>query len=132
MRVRRAAASAAVVMLIAGCSATVAAPVRQTTCAEWLAMLPGPQTDLATSIVDREGLLEAVREVQHEAPSVPQASLIQDVVGSITKDCQVIGKPDPLVVDLALRLYGGGRAPDGYVGNSGAPTPQREPTAATP
>jgi hypothetical protein len=125
--------SAVLAILVAGCSVSVAAPAKPTTtCAEWLTMLAGPQTDLATSIVEREGLLENVRAAQHEGPATSKASLIQDVVGSITKDCPGMGQPDRLVVDLALRLYGGGRASDGYFGNSGAPTPQREPPSPTP
>ena len=87
------------------------------------------QTDLATAIVDANDLLEAVRAGQHEGPAVPRAALIQDVVGSIMKNCELIGQPVQLVADLVVKLYGAGRAPDGYFGASGAPTPQRAPSS---
>ena len=89
------------------------------------------QTELASAIVDANDLLEAVRAGQHEGPAVPRAALIQDVVGSIMKNCELIGQPVQLVADLIVKL-GAGRAPDGYFGASGAPTPQRAPSSPIP
>jgi hypothetical protein len=58
--------------------------------------------------------------------------LIQDVVGSVTKNCDPSGQPVQLVADLVVQLYGAGRTFDGYFGASGAPTPQRAPSPGTP
>ena len=90
------------------------------------------QTMLVTTIVDANDLLEAVRAGQHEGPAVPRAALIQDVVGSIIKNCELIGQPVQVVADLVVQLYGPGRAPDGYFGPSGAPTPQRASSSPIP
>ena len=76
------------------------------------------QTDLATAIVDANDLLEAVRAGQHEGPAVTKAALIQDVVGSVSMNCELSGQPVGLVADLIVRLYGPGRPPDGYFGAS--------------
>ena len=69
---------------------------------------------------------------QHQGPAVPKATLIQDVVGSVTKNCDPTGQPVQLVADLVVQVYGAGRASDGYFGASGAPTPQRAPSSPIP
>ena len=124
MTIRGIALSALVTIVVAGCSTGPTAATNPTTCAEWRLMSETAQTELATAIVDANDLLEAVRAGQHEGPAVPRAALIQDVVGSIMKNCEVSRQPDQLVLDVALQLYGAGRASDGYFGASGAPTPQ--------
>jgi len=89
-------------------------------------------TELVTTIVDANDLLEAVRAGQHEGPTVPRAALIQDVIGSIMKNCALIRQPVQLVTDLVVQLYGAGRASGGYFGTSGAPTPQHAPSSPIP
>ena len=132
MTIRRIALSALVTIVVAGCSTGPAAATHPTTCADWRSMSETAQTELASAIVDGNDLLEAVRAGQHEGPAVPRAALIQDVVGSIMKNCELIGQPVELVADLVVKLYGAGRAPDGYFGASGAPTPQRAPSSPIP
>jgi hypothetical protein len=132
MAIRRIAVSIAATVMVAGCSTGSTAATHSTTCAEWQSMSETAQTELATAIVDTNNLLEAVRAAQHEGPAVPRAALLQDVVGSITKNCQAVGGPDQFVLDITLLLYGPGRASDGYFGASGAPTPERETSPATP
>jgi len=129
MTIRRIALSALVMIVIAGCSTGPTGATNPTTCADWRSMSETAHTELATAIVDANDLLEAVRAGQHEGPAVPRAALIQDVVGSIMKNCELIGQPVQLVADLVVKLYGAGRAPDGYFGASGAPTPQRAPSS---
>ena len=125
MTILRIALSALVTIVVAGCSTGPTAATNPTTCAEWRSMPETAQTELATAIVDANDLLEAVRAGQHQGPAVPRAALIQDVVGSIMKNCEVFRQPDQLVADLVVQLYGPGRASDGYFGASGAPTPRR-------
>nr|ALS91331.1 HdeA/HdeB family [uncultured bacterium] len=132
MALRRIVLSVAASVMVAGCSTGPTAAIRSTTCAEWRSMSETAQTELVTAMVDEHNLLEAVRAVQHAGPAVSRAALLQDVVGSITKNCQALGGPDPRVLDIALQLYGSGRASDGYVGASGAPTPERETSPSTP
>ena len=132
MTIRRIALSALLTIVVAGCSTGPTAATNPTTCADWRSMSETAQTELVTTIVDANNLLEAVRAAQHESPAVPRAALLQDVVGSITKNCPAPGGPDQLVLDITLQLYGPGRASDGYFGASGAPTPDRETSPATP
>ena len=132
MAVRSISLSVGVMVMVAGCSTSPTAATHSTTCADWRSMAESAQTELVTAIVDANDLLEAVRAVQHVGPAAPRAALLQDVVGSITKNCQAVGGPDRLVLDIRLLLYGAGRASDGYVGASGAPTPGRETSSATP
>jgi len=132
MTIRRIALSALVALLVAGCSTGSTAATNPTTCADWRSMSETAQTELASAIVDANDLLEAVRAGQHEGPAVPRAALIQDVVGSIMKNCELIRQPDQVVADLVVELYGAGRALDGYFGTSGAPTPQRAPSSPIP
>lgn len=109
----------AVLVVVAGCSAWLDRPeAPTTTCAEWLALPAGSQTDLATTMIDAEDVLEAVRKAQRREPGTPKASLIQDVVVSITKNCEMPGQPDRLVAALTMALYGGDRAYDGRPGIS--------------
>jgi hypothetical protein len=132
MTIRRIALSALLTIVVARCSTGPTAPSNPTTCADWRSMSETAQTELASAIVDANHLLEAVRAGQHEGPAVPRAALLRDVVGSITKNCQPLGGPDQLVADLVVKLYGAGRAPDGYFGASGAPTPKRAPSSPIP
>src|SRR6266566_4166510 len=132
MAVRSIVLSVGVMVMVAGCSTSPTAATHSTTCADWRSMAESAQTELASAIVDANDLLEAVRAGQHEGPAVPRAALIQDVVGSIMKNCELIGQPVQLVADLVVKLYGAGRAPDGYFGASGAPTPQRAPSSPIP
>jgi hypothetical protein len=132
MAIRRIALSVAATVMAAGCSTWSTAATNSTTCAEWQSMSETGQTELVTAIVDANNLLEGVRATQHEGPTVPRAALLQDVVGSITKNCPARGGPDQLVLDIALQLYGAGRASEGYFGASGAPTPQRAPSSPIP
>jgi hypothetical protein len=125
MTIRGIALSVLVTIVVAGCSTGPTAATNPTTCADWRSMSEAAQTELVTTIVDANDLLAAVRAGQHEGPAVPKAALIQDVVGSVTKNCELIGQPVRLVADLVVQLYGAGRASDGYFGASGAPTPQR-------
>ncbi len=111
------AALGAVTVVVAGCSAWFDGPEAvRTTCAQWLALPAGSQTILATTMIDSEDILESVREAQRQEPGASKASLIQDVVQSVTKNCEVMGEPDRLVVALTMQLYGGGRAYDGKPG----------------
>jgi hypothetical protein len=126
MTIRRIALSALVTIVVAGCSTGHTAATDPTTCADWRSMSETAQTELVTTIVDANGLLEAVRAGQHESRAVPNAILIQDAVGSVTKNCELIGQPVRLVADLVVQLYGAGRPSEGYFGASGAPTPQRQ------
>jgi hypothetical protein len=126
MTIRRVALCALVTIVVAGCSTGTTAATNPTMCADWRSMSETAQTELVTTIVDANDLLEAVRAVQHESRAVPNGTLMQDAVGSVSKSCQVIGRPDRLVADLVVQLYDEGRASDGYFGASGAPTPQRQ------
>jgi hypothetical protein len=132
MTIRGIALSALVMTVVAGCSTGPTAATNPTTCADWRSMSETAQTELVTTIVDANGLQEAVRAAQHEGPAVAKAALIQDVVGSVTKNCDPTGKRVQLVADLVVQLYGAGRTFDGYFGASGAPTPQRAPSPETP
>lgn len=109
----------AILVVVAGCSAWFDRPeAARTTCAEWLALPAGSQTDLATTMIDSEDILESVRKAQRQEPGTPKASLIQDVVQSVTKNCEVMGEPDQLVVALTMALYGRDRTYDGKPGAS--------------
>jgi hypothetical protein len=109
--------------MLAGCSSVFQKPEPPlTTCAEWLSLPDRSQTDLATILVDSEGTLESVRRSQHREPGVTKASLIQDVVGSLTKNCEIMHQPDLLVVDLTERLYGETRVYETL--DPKAPTPE--------
>jgi hypothetical protein len=125
MTIRRIALSALVMIAAAGCFTGPTAATDPTTCADWRSMSETAKTKLVATIVDANDLLEAVRAGQHESRAVPKATLIQDAVGSVTKNCDLTGQPVQLVADLVVQLYGAGRASDGYFGPSGAPTPQR-------
>ncbi len=128
MAVRSIALSVGVMVMVAGCSTSPTAAIHSTTCADWRSMAESARTELVTAIVDANDLLEAVRAVQHVGPAAPRAALLQEVVGSVTKNCQAIGRPDQLVLDITLQLYGAGRASDGYVGASGSnPSPATKP-----
>ena len=128
----RTALSVLVTIVIAGCSTGSATATDPTTCADWRSMPETAQTELVTKIVDANGLLEAVRAAQHEGPAVAKAALIQDVVGSVTMNCDPRGQPVQLVADLVVQIYGAGRTFDGYFGPSGAATPQRAPSSPIP
>ena len=128
----RIALSALVTIVVAGCSTVPTAATNPTTCADWRSMSETAQSELVTTIVDANDLLEAVRAGQHEGPAVTRAALMKDAVGSVSKNCELSGQPVQLVADLIVQLYGPGRPPDGYFGASGAPTPQRAPSPATP
>jgi hypothetical protein len=96
--------------MLAGCSMVFREPgPPSTTCAEWLSLPERSQADLATIMVDSEATLESVRRSQHRDPGVSKALLIQDVVQSLTKNCEIMHEPDLLVVDLTMQLYGGDR-----------------------
>ena len=131
MAVRSISLSVGVMVMVAGCSTSPTAATHSTTCADWRSMAESAQTELVTAIVDANDLLEAVRAVQHVGPAASRAAVLQDVVGSIMKNCELIGQPVQLVADLIVKL-GAGRAPDGYLGASGAPTPQRAPSSPIP
>ena len=100
-------ACCAVLLVLAGCTTVSQGPEPPlSTCAEWLSLPGRSRTDLATLLVDSEGTLESVRRSQHREPGVSKASLIQDVVASVTKGCEIMHEPDLLVVDLTTQLYG--------------------------
>jgi class 3 adenylate cyclase len=132
MTIRRIALLALVTFAVAGCSTGPTAATNPTTCADWRSMSETAQTELVTTIVDANDLLEAVRAGQHEGPAVTRATLIQGAVGSVSKNCDLTGQPVQIVADLVVQLYGAGRVSDGYFGASGAPTPERAPSPATP
>jgi hypothetical protein len=112
-RVRTAVASVLIVV-VAGCSLLLPGPRPEAvTCAEWLAMPTARQTELAVTMVQAEDLWDGVRKAQHHQPGVPGELLIREVVASVTKNCDVMGEPRQLVVDLTMQLYAGGRAYDG-------------------
>jgi hypothetical protein len=112
----------AIPLVLAGCSLLFRGPEPpSTTCAGWLSLPDRSQIDLATSMVDSEVTLESVRQAQHREPGVAKAVLIQDVVQSITKNCEVMHEPDLLVVDLTKRLYAGDRVYESI--DPAAPTP---------
>ena len=114
-----------VLLVVTACTAfSAVAEPHLTTCAEWRSMPERSQTDLATTMVDSEDILESVRQAQHRGRDVPKASLIQDVVQSVTMNCEAMREPDLLVVDLTMRLYGGNQADDGWP-RTPAPTPDR-------
>ena|SRR5215210_7076503 len=108
----------AVLVVVGGCSAwpdrPEAAPT--TTCAEWLVLTAGSRTDLATTMIDAEDILEGVRKAHRQEPGTAKAPLIEGVVQSITKNCEMPGRPDRLVVVLTMALYGGDRIFDGKPG----------------
>ena len=88
-------------------------------------MSDGAQTELATILVDSEAMLESVRRIQHRDARVPTALLIQDVVQSLTKNCEVMHEPELLVVDLTRQLYAEVRVDE--ILDPGAPTPKTAP-----
>ena len=132
MTIRRFALSVLATIVITGCSKGPTAATDPTTCADWRSMSETAQTMLVTTIVDANDLLEAVRAGQHEGPAVTRAALMKDAVGGVSMNCELSGQPVQLVADLVVQLYGPGRAPDGYFGPSGAPTPQRAPSSPIP
>jgi hypothetical protein len=83
------------------------------------------QTDVATILVDSETTLESVRRSQHRDPGVSKALLIQDVVQSLTKNCEVMHEPELLLVDLTRQLYAEDRVDETL--DPGAPTPKTAP-----
>ncbi|MET1232012.1 MAG: hypothetical protein ABWY52_04075 [Candidatus Limnocylindrales bacterium] len=115
----------ALLLMLAGCSLAARDPQPSlTTCTEWLSLPDRSQTDLAAAIVESNDLLESVRLSQHREPGTSRASLIQDVVGSVTKNCEVMAEPDLLIVDLIMLLYGGDRVYETL--RPDAPTPETE------
>jgi len=109
----------AVLVVVAGCSAWIDRPeAPTTTCAEWLVLAASSRTDLATAMIDSEDILESVRKAQRREPGTAEALLIQDVVQSVTKNCEVMGQPGQLVVAITMELYGGDRTYDGKPGAS--------------
>jgi len=113
----------AVLLMLAGRSLVFREPATpSTTCTEWLSLPERSKTDLATVMVDSEDLLESVRRSQHREPGASKASLIQDVVGSVTKNCEIMHEPNLLVVDLTMRLYGETRVYE--TSDPNAPTPE--------
>ena len=116
-------AGCVVLIVLAGCSLVFGDPqTPSTTCAEWLSMPDRSKTDLATVMVDSEDILESVRKSQHREPDVSKALLVQDVVQSVTKNCEIMHEPNVLVVDITTRLYGGNRVYETV--DPKAPTPE--------
>jgi hypothetical protein len=111
---RRSVALPALMAAVVGCSLLRPAPEpRAVTCGAWLTMPTDLQSDLAATMVEAEDLWEGVRQAQHHRPGVPRELLIREVVASVTKNCEVMGEPRQLIVDLTMQLYAGGRIYDG-------------------
>ena len=105
-----------IALLVVGCTEFLPTPppiIPATTCAEYLAMADGQRADLVTAIVDAEGLLELVRERQHERPTTSRGTLILEAVESVRKNCEVLREPGRRVVQLTMELYANGRSFDG-------------------
>jgi hypothetical protein len=73
------------------------------TCAAWLQVEDRERVALANQLIGDSGdLLERIRVRQHQAPGTPRDVLVRDLVGSLTKNCDVWpprGRPIGEVMD---------------------------------
>ena len=76
------------------------------TCAAWLDTTDGERLVLADRLVGASGaLLERIRVRQHQPEGTPRDSLIRDVVGSLTKNCEVWPPRERPVGEVMDALY---------------------------
>jgi hypothetical protein len=108
----------AVLVVVSGCAGLFERPEASFTCAQWLSLSAASRTEVASLIIDSEDVLEGVRKAQRREPGTPRVSLIEDVVGSTTKNCEFPGQDARPVAALAMELYGGGRKYDGQPGQA--------------
>jgi len=94
------------ILLAAGCAPLAPTRTTSASCFDWSTMSDQQRIDVATAIVDANGLLERVRVAQHEGPGTPRAVILREVVESVSKNCDVMHQPNLDVEDLTRRLYG--------------------------
>jgi hypothetical protein len=76
------------------------------TCAAWLGITDRERVALADRLVGSSGdLLERIRVRQHQPEGTPRDSLIRDVVGSLTKNCEVWPPRERPVGEVMDALY---------------------------
>jgi hypothetical protein len=79
---------------------------RAMTCAAWLQVSDGERLATADRIVGVSAdLLERIRVGQHQPRGTARDVLIRDVVGSLSKNCEVIRPRDPSLGDLMDAMY---------------------------
>jgi len=76
------------------------------TCTAWLAIVDEERVVLARRLVgDSADLLERIRIRQHQPEGTPRDILIRDVVGSLTKNCEVWPPRERPVGEVMDALY---------------------------
>jgi len=76
------------------------------TCAGWLQVSEGERLTLADQLVGASGdLLERIRVRQHQPQGTARDILIRDVVGSLTKNCEVWPPRERSLGELMDALY---------------------------
>jgi hypothetical protein len=76
------------------------------TCARWLDISEGERLTLADQLVGASvDLLDRIRVRQHRPRGTPRDILIRDVVGSLTKNCEVWPPRERSVGELMEALY---------------------------
>ncbi|HEX5823225.1 MAG TPA: hypothetical protein VFY18_02090 [Candidatus Limnocylindrales bacterium] len=76
------------------------------TCGRWLRISEAERLILADALVGASpDLLERIRVRQHQPPGTARDVLIRDVVGSLTKNCEVAAPREPSLGDLMDALY---------------------------
>lgn len=76
------------------------------TCAAWLEIAAEERLALADQLVGPSSeLLERIRVRQHQPEGTPRDTLIRDVAGSLTKNCEVWPPRSRQVGDLLDALY---------------------------
>jgi hypothetical protein len=76
------------------------------TCARWLQILEPERLTLADRLVGASAdLQERIRVRQHQPPGTAREALVRDVVGSLTKNCEVWPPLDRPVGEVMDALY---------------------------
>ncbi len=76
------------------------------TCAAWLGITEPERVVLADRLVGASGdLLERIRVRQHQPEGTSRSTLIRDVVGSLTKNCEVWPPRERPVGEVMRALY---------------------------
>jgi hypothetical protein len=76
-----------------------------TTCEMWGGMAEGDRIALADRVVDSPELLESVRKAQRQPEGTSRDRLLLDVVGSVTKGCDVWAPPAQPVIEVVTEIY---------------------------
>ncbi len=75
------------------------------TCAMWSRMADSDRIALADQLVNSPELLERIRKAQRQPEGTARDALILDVVGSVTKGCDVWAPPGQPVMEVVAEIY---------------------------